>query len=449
MHVRRLRLTNFRCYRALDLDLPSGPIVLAGRNAQGKSSLLEALHLVATTRSPHTGSEREMVNWEAANEPLPHSRAEVELQRGDRVDTVEVVYAGRGRDSGSPRMQKLVKVNGVQKRALDAIGTLNVVLFSPRDLAIVDGAPAERRRFLDVLLCQLDRDYCRELARYNRVLTQRNHLLRDLRERHGDGGELGFWNENLARHGAVVGVRRSRAVAALAELAAAAHAEMAGSPPELRVRYVSSVKSDSPVVATGAGRLPATDYPLDGGSAERPPASVAAGASPGASPERRAATPQGLSPEDGLPHSRDEEAAARAAFLAALAACERRDMARGATSIGPHRDDLELTVGDVDMRVYGSRGQQRTVALALRLAEAQLMHDVSGEQPVVLLDDVLSELDDRRRSLLLSSIGAERQTLITTTTADRLPADFLGRSSLMHVDRACVVAVSPADSAEA
>lgn len=381
MHVRRLRLTNFRCYRELDVDLPCGPIVLAGRNAQGKSSLLEALYLLATTRSPHTGAERELLNWDASSEPMPHCRALAEVARQDGGDTVEIVYASQGADDGRTRLQKHVKVNGARKRAIDAIGTLTVVLFSPRDLAVVDGAPSERRRFLDVLLCQLDRDYCRSLSRYNKVLTQRNHLLRSLRERGGERSELGFWDQHLTRHGAVVVARRARAAAALSDLAGDAHASMAGAQAALDVRYVSNLSQHGPEVPANAGTE-----------------------------------------------------ALEEAFGAVLTARQRSEIARGVTAAGPHRDDLVFKVGGVDMRVYGSRGQQRTVALALRLAEAQLMHRETGEHPVVLLDDVLSELDDRRRSSLLAGIGTEQQTLLTTTTAERLPAPFLDRARVLTVE---------------
>ena len=194
VYVRRISLTNFRIYRRLDLTLPCGTIVVSGRNAQGKTSLLEAIYMLSTTRAPYTTPDRQLVGWYALDDVMPFSRVQGEVMRSGETVGIEVVTVRQAPEQGDDRFTKRARLDGVPKRALDVIGTLNAVLFTPRDLELVAGAPAERRRYLDVLLCQIDRPYCRALSSYNRLLTQRNHLLRRLRDRGGDRGELAFWD---------------------------------------------------------------------------------------------------------------------------------------------------------------------------------------------------------------------------------------------------------------
>lgn len=359
MYLRRLTLANFRCYRALDLQLAAEPVVLVGDNAQGKSSLLEAVYVLATTRSPYASVDRDLVNWAAAAEVLPFSRVSGEVVRSDGVETLEVVNVRQVGEHGEERYAKQARMNGAAKRALDILGRLNVVLFAPRDLELVHGPPTERRHYLDVLLCQVDSGYCRSLSRYNRVLAQRNHLLRRLRERGGDRAELTFWNDRLTAEGSLVWARRGAAVGQLSDRAAPIHAALSGAPAPLTLDFRPR---------------------LDG---------------------------QGAFAEG--------TAAVQERFTAALALRREEEIARGMTLVGPHRDDLAFTVDGVDMRTFGSRGQQRTVTLALKLAEADLMRAETGEAPVLLLDDVLSELDGQRQGYLLDSIDAAQQTLITTT----------------------------------
>jgi DNA replication and repair protein RecF len=361
MHLARLTLANFRSYRSLDLELPGGTVVVSGANAQGKSSLLEAVYVLATTRSPYAGAERELVSWAAQEEVLPFCRVAGEVLRGDGRTRLELVWV-RQAEAGEERYAKQVRVNGVARRALDALGRLNVVLFTPRDLELVAGPPAERRRYLDVLLCQVDEAYCRALARYNRVLAQRNQLLRRLRDLGGDRSELAFWDAELAASGGQIVARRSAAVARLGELAGAFHDELAGAPEPLEVRYLPKL-DEAGVAAAGQELLVA-------------------------------------------------------AFGGSLALRREEEIARGMTLTGPHRDDLAFQVRGVDMRTYGSRGQQRTVTLALKRAEAALMRAETGEAPVLLLDEVLSELDARRQACLLAAIDAAQQTLLTTTEPD-------------------------------
>jgi DNA replication and repair protein RecF len=392
MHLTHLSLHNFRNYVRLDLALAPGVTVLLGDNAQGKTNLLEAVFYLATSRSPHAGADRELVNWLAAErEPIPYARLVGRVAH--RTDSASFpspagrAEGGHGReltieitltqetDNGA-RYRKQIRLNGVPRRAMDLLGHLNVVLFLPDDIALVYGPPGLRRRYLDVTLCQIEPSYCAALARYNEVVTQRNALLRDLGERGGDPGQLTFWDERLVKDGSYLVARRQHAIVLLDELAHQVHGELTDGAEQLRLRYLPSVE----------------------------PAGTA-----------------------------DVQTIA-AAFQAQLEAQHRREVASGVTLVGPHRDEVRFLIDDVDAGVYGSRGQQRTAALALKLAEVELMQRETGEQPVLLLDDILSELDAQRRHFLLNRLndGLE-QALVTATDLHVFPPDFLWQCCVWNV----------------
>ena len=376
MRLTHLSLHNFRNYVRLDLDMPPGVSILQGDNAQGKTNLLEAVYYLATSRSPHAGSDRELVNWLAVEqEPLPYTRLVGHVTKAASESTIEITLTQQANNGA--RYRKQIRLNGVSRRVMDLLGQLNVVLFLPEDIALVTGSPGGRRRYLDAALCQIDPVYCRSLSRYNRIITQRNALLRDLRERGGDNAQLAFWDERLVENGAYLISRRWDALLALDELAHGVHGQLTGSVEQLRLRYMSSVEMDGPAATGEVGE----------------------------------------------------------AFRAQLQDMRRRDIAAGMTLVGPHRDDLLFLINGVDSGVYGSRGQQRTAALSLKLAEVKLMRRETGEQPVLLLDDVLSELDEHRRGFLMHTLenGAE-QAIITTTDLHILPQAFLQSSQLWRVE---------------
>ena len=213
MRLSQLALTNFRNYPHLELTLGPGITLLYGNNAQGKTNLLEAIFYLATARSPHAGAERELIRWGASEEPIPFARVEalVERQSGQTVK-LEIVLVTSADDKANTvaRVSKRIKVNGVNKRALDLLGNLNVVLFLPEDLDLVFGSPGERRRYLDTTLSQIDPKYSRALTQYNQVLEQRNALLKEFRERSFNAAELEPWNQKLIENGAYVMARRAR-----------------------------------------------------------------------------------------------------------------------------------------------------------------------------------------------------------------------------------------------
>ena len=375
MRLDHLTLHNFRNYVRLDLDLTPGITMLLGDNAQGKTNLLEAIYYLATSRSPHAATDHEVVNWLVAEgEPLPYTRLVGRVSRGSSNQSIEITLTQQP-DNGT-RYRKQIRINGVNRRAMDLLGHLNVVLFLPQDIDLVSGSPSGRRRYLDVTLCQVDPVYCRHLSRYNQIVTQRNALLRDLRERSGNPGQLAFWDEKLAGHGAYLIHRRQGAVDVLDGLAHSVHIDLTDGEERLHLRYEPSLQTEE------KGTVDALQ--------------------------------QG--------------------FLAQLAAQRQREIAAGMSLTGPHRDEMRFLIDGVDAGVYGSRGQQRTAALALKLAEVDLMHGETGEHPVLLLDDVLSELDGYRRSFLMRALEeGPQQSVITTTELHALPESFLQRCQLFRV----------------
>ena len=391
MYLERLILTNYRNYIRLDLELPPGVVLIYGDNAQGKTNLLEAVYVLATSRSPLTSSDRHLIHWRADEEPLPHARIEGMVRTAEGQRHVEIVLTKLPlQGTRGFRLQKHIKVDGVTRRALDLIGLVPVVLFAPQDIDLVTGPPSGRRRYLDATLCQMDSVYCRTLSQYNRIVTQRNHLLRAIQEGHSRPDELPFWDERLIEHGTLVITRRQAAVSALNALAHRIHRELTGGQEELALRYLCNL----------------------------------------APSEAEAGTPW-----------EDAEAVA-AAFQTQLKARQAEEIARGMTVVGPHRDDLGFTINGVDAGAFASRGQQRTIALSLKLAETALLTRETGEPPLLLLDDVMSELDAARRRYLMAQMRQHQQTLITTTDLEDF-GDDLKPSLTLHVVAGQVTPVSP------
>ena len=388
MYLSRLNMTNFRNVRELELELPPGPIVLVGPNAQGKTSILEAIYLLAVARSFRADNEREVVNWDAVVDSGQAMVAGVVERKAGR-ERVTVGYqcvqsgAGAGHGQGSFSVRKQATVDRVRRTAAELIGVVNAVLFDAGDMDLVYGSPAGRRRYLDVLLSQADGEYLRSLQRYQRVVQQRNQLLRLVQDRRAGDDELVFWDEELVTAGASILAYRLQALERLNELASSIHGELAGGQ-GLDLVY-------RPTLALDAVLL------------------------------------QGKWGSEGL------RAAVEEVFGEALRSSRGREMATGTTAVGPHRDDLRLLAESVDMGTYASRGQARTVALAMRLAEAAYLSSLRGDGPIVLLDDVLSELDGRRREQVLRRASSYEQVIITTTDLEPLGEEFVRRATCLRV----------------
>lgn len=394
MLIQHLSLTDFRNYARLELDLPAGPIVLLGDNAQGKTSLLEAIYYLATSRSPHTTSPRQLINWLAKKDNLlPSARIMAHVARTDAAHTLDVTLVLEPAPNGEERFRKQIRLDGIPRQAKELVGQMAVVLFLPQDVELIGGGPAPRRHYLDTALSQVDADYHDALAQFTHVLAQRNALLKLLAERGGDPDELAYWDEQLSTAGALITLRRQQAVIELGELADGIHRDLTGGRERLRLCYEPGFDVSRPDSADFQMQIK-LDVPILATS---------------------------------------ELAAAGASFRAQLAARRGEEMARGMTLVGPHRDELRFIADEVDLGVYGSRGQQRTAVLALKLAEVEWMHSRMGEWPVLLLDEVLAELDARRRAYLLARINGVNQSLMTGTGTELFGQEFCQRARILRV----------------
>ncbi len=395
MRLTRLSLSNFRNYVRLDLDFSNPITVLQGGNAQGKTNLLEAIYYLATAGSPHARADRELINWLANEEQMPFARLEAEVEGSDALREVSIVIL-----QTPDRLQKEIRINGVRRRVLDLIGQVKVVLFMPEDIDLIAGSPEARRHYLDSSICQIDRRYYQSLQVYNRVLSQRNSLLRRLREHGGDPQQLDFWDQRLMEEGSRLISRRLEIVAELDHLAQDIHPHLTGGAERLRLLYRCSLPLEGEEGLEVYYQLPLEMV-------------------------RSAATMMG--------REAPSRSQIRAVFQQQLRAQQQEEIERGMTLIGPHRDDLRFLVGGVDMCIYGSRGQQRTIAISLKLAEMELIRAETGEEPILLLDDVMSELDEERRRYLMDAINKEQQVIITTTDLSSFTPPFLEQATVWRI----------------
>lgn len=376
MYLSHLALTDFRNFKQQELSLGPGLFLFYGENAQGKTNLLEAVTMLTTAHSFHTTSDREVMNWDsiehvtrlrstAVREGSPLQIEIVIFDPANQVGTVPITPG-----SSAERPRKRIKVNGVVKKSLDLFGLVTIVLFAPTDLRLIDGPPEERRRFLDRSLCQMRAQYCQALLTYRKVVTQRSALLKRIRENQEDPRMLDYLDEKLTELANLLMYERQHMVAALNEQVDELQANLSGGKEHLQIIYRPSFRMD-----------PAWNM------------------------------------LEALENYRTQLREAR-----------RREIHQGVCSLGPHRDDLEFLVNGVNMLSYGSRGQQRTVALSAKLAELAYMRRVTGEEPILLLDDVFSELDLHRRAYLLHQVLHQQQVLMTATDFAGFPPEILARA---------------------
>lgn len=394
MHLTHLSLTNFRNFARLDIEVPRGSALIVGANGQGKTSLLEAIYFLATFTSFHASTDRELVNFLAAREPLAVARIVADFNResADHRLEVRIIQEANGFNDSS-RVRKEVLLDGVKNKIGEVVGRFNAVLFLPQMLSIIEGSPDERRRYLNLALAQVQPHYPDLLSHYGRALSQRNALLKQIGEFGGDPGQLTYWDDQLVTSGAQLIRARIHAVQELEHMAARVHHELTRGGEVLRLDY-----------------QPAYD-PLP-----QPPGQYSL---PLDAPVSRS----GISLEE-----------IRSGFLKELMAQRGEEIARGVTTIGPHRDELRFLESGIDLGTYGSRGEVRTAMLALKLAEATWMKARTGQAPVLLLDEVLAELDTNRRSDLLSRLTMSEQALLTTTDLNLFTAEFVQQATLWKVE---------------
>ena len=352
MILKSIELKNFRNYEDLDLKFDSGTNILFGDNAQGKTNILEAVYVSGTTKSHKGSRDKDMIRF---GEDESHIRTIVEKQGKEyQLD----IHLKKNRSKG-------IAINKVPiKKASELFGILNMVFFSPEDLNIIKNGPSERRRFLDAEICQLDKIYLSDLTRYNKILMQRNRLLKDMQHQPQLMETLPVWDMQLVEYGKRLIRRRRQFVEELSEIVTGIHRNISGKREELVLRYEPNIDAEFL--------------------------------------------------EDELNRVRE------------------KDRKYAQTSVGPHRDDISFFIRGVDIRKFGSQGQQRTSALSLKLSEIELVRQTIHDTPVLLLDDVLSELDSNRQNYLLNSIH-DIQTMITCTGLDEFVRNRFQIDKVFHV----------------
>ena len=371
MYLKKLHLRSFRNYSDRTVEFTARKTILVGDNAQGKSNLLEAVELLASLKSHRTTRDRELVLDTASA-----GQIEAVIERIHSTNELSIVFRKKGRRTVAVNRENL-------RRQLDFLGVLNAVQFSSLDLDLVRGAPDSRRSWLDGLLIQLEPVYSSILQQYNQVLRQRNALLKKIRAIRQDESlgsvdsfepQLRLWDEQLAAAGSRVTRRRARVVARLAPIAQSWHKKISGETEHLEVNYLPNVE-----------------------------------------------------------WTEDEPNKVQQAFLSKIEERRMAEQYQGKTVVGTHRDEIEFAIDRTPARYYGSQGQQRTLVLALKLAELKLIEEVIGEPPLLLLDDVLAELDPNRQKQLLEVIGDRFQTIITTTHIDSFNQDWIQDSQILKV----------------
>lgn len=394
MHLRSLELDEFRSYRKLRVTLAPAGFRAIGLNASGKSTLLEAIAMLATTRSSRTSSEREIANWESGLDVAlpPYARIRGEFDRGDGAHSVEIGITLDNQLQG--RLKKLVRFDDRPVRAIDAVGQLKTVLFSPEDVDLISGPPAARRRYLDIAISQASRTYLASLSRYGKVLEQRNSLLRSFsRDRLPPTSrrvveELSFWDAELAASAADVLAERLGAIRLLSTRS--------------QMHFQTLTGIDSLHVSYFANRL---QLPF----VEEPNANWTVPA-------------------------QEPRQALSAAMATGLGEWRVEELRRGVTALGPHRDDFSVHASGVDLSKFGSRGQQRLALIAIKLAELDLLEASAGEPPLLLLDDILSELDERHRRTVVELLAARSaQICVTATDLADLEAPELAHLPILRV----------------
>lgn len=392
MHLNHLSLTNFRSLTRLDTDLPRRAVVLVGQNAQGKTSVLEAIYFLAAFTSFQTHADRQIVNFHEAKNPLAVTRLVADYQRGKTKHRLEARLILEPTGINGQRLRKEILLDGVKRHANDVIGHFNAVIFVPQMSQIIEGGPDERRRYLNLALAQTVPSYARALGEYSQALSQRNALLKALNEGNGSRDQLQVWDEALVRFGAQIILWRIQAVKEIERLASRVHHELTRGTEILRLAYEPAYDP-----------LPKPDGQL------------------------------GLKLDTVIDRSLIELDEIQEGFLARLKEICGEEIARGVTTIGPHRDDLRFIINKADVSDYGSRGQMRTTLLALKLAEVEWMKERTGEYPVILLDEVMAELDTSRRADLLKYVGEDRQVLFTTTDLTLFSPEFVNDAEIWDV----------------
>lgn len=386
MYLTHLSLTNFRNFHKFDISLPKGTILIEGANAQGKTTLLEAIYFLSTFTSFHTKSDREIINFIEAKNPLAVSRIVASFESQGTSHQFEVRIIQQQNNLSNPTVRKEVLFDGSKKKANQMIGRFSAVYFIPQMMRILDGTPSERRRYIDMTIAQTIPHYAPILNQYNKLLARRNALLKQLAENRGQNEQqLDYWDEELATKGAKIMFARWKAVKEILPIAKDIFQHLTDEKEEFSMAYLPSLASFENIYGNGNQSAIPTEKEI------------------------------------------------KTLLLTTLQEKRTEQIYRGITTTGPHRDDLLFTSNGIDLGKYGSRGQIRTTLLTLKMTEIDWIHQTTGNMPVLLLDEVLAELDKKRRQSLLDSLGKFGQALLTTSERDQFSSDFLEKTTLWTI----------------
>ncbi|PGT82521.1 DNA replication/repair protein RecF [Bacillus sp. AFS040349] len=363
MFINELKLKNYRNYEELTIQFENKVNVILGENAQGKTNVMESIYVLAMAKSHRTSNDKELIGWDKE-----YAKIEGSIEKYNRSTALQLVISKKG---------KKAKLNHIEQEKLSQyVGAMNVIMFAPEDLNLVKGSPQVRRRFIDMEIGQVSAIYLHDLSRYQKIMQQRNHYLKQLQMRkQKDQTMLDVLTEQLCEAAAKIIYKRLRFISELQKWAEPVHSGISRGLETLKIKYKPSVDVSE-------------DYDL----------------------------------------TKMIEA-----YEQKFAKIREKEIERGATLAGPHRDDLTFFVNDHDVQTFGSQGQQRTTALSLKLAEIDLIHNEIGEYPILLLDDVLSELDDYRQSHLLNTIQGKVQTFVTTTSVEGIDHQTLKEAATFRV----------------
>ena len=398
MILTHLSLSDFRSYVRLDTEIPRRILLLSGGNAQGKTSILEGLFYCASFASPLATSDRQLINFNVLNDPIAVARIIAEFEREGSSHRMEVRIILENAEKAG-RIRKEILVDGVKSGAQKAIGTFPCVLFLPQMTRILEGPPDERRRYLNIMLSQSIPGYARALSEQKQILTRRNALLKLLAERQTDPQQMDYWDQMLAERAAVLIRHRMDALTALKKIAQNIHLELTGGKELLDLGY-----------------LPGFD-PVDPYAALR-------------------RSGQFIAEENEIYRLDEKERVSR--YVKFLKEYREPDIRRGSTTAGPHRDDFSIFSSGIDLCTFGSRGQIRTALLSLKLAEIEWMREHTGTAPLLLLDETLAELDERRGIDLLNRLEQYDQAILTTTDQAHFPQSFAEKNTIWQVSRGII-----------
>jgi DNA replication and repair protein RecF len=384
MHIKQIQLKNIRTFENTSMDFSKGIHLITGSNASGKTNLLESILYLATTKSIQHRNDKNIISQEALNNSvLPIAKISAVIESDQHNHDIDMMFSKPIKESiandnqGSGRLTKNFRLNGVTKKASDVIGTLRAVYASPNDMEIILGSPSERRKYLDILISQFDKDYLKNLQRYNRIIKQRNSLLKQIKNIKKRHGELDYWDDQISATAIEIINKRKAIINQLSTLAKSHYEILDKNNDKLAINYYPSLPKNN-------NSLPTDDI--------------------------------------------DQKT-----FLKLLQEVRNKDLQQSNTTIGPHRDDILIFLNELPSNAFSSRGQQKLITICMRLAEAQISHQITNEQPVLLLDDILSEFDQEHRNYIVENTEYVEQVFLTTPDLANVPKAMINKAVQLQI----------------